>query len=247
MILVVAGTDETANIVKEKRRKYGDKIVLIEEENRSGQSSAQNKIFENVEGDLFFFLDGDGVIREGSLELMISRYNGSSILHGREIPIKKQTFLSKVIWVLWDIHHKSCIETPKFSTQLGLVPSELLYPIPEDIILDDEFIAVRAVEEGYGVEYVPEAVKYHNTSNRLKYYLAQREKNWAGLFQLDRRGHSSTVDNKKRTKIFFNYFKKADTKTRFYLLVFLSLELVGLARAYKDRFLLDWPVIWDRE
>lgn len=246
VIVVIAGNDNTASIVQSKMDKYKE-ITLIEEETREGQSSAQNKILNNATGELLFLVDGDGLIKKGSMEEMLQAYDGSSIIHSREIPIVEEKFLGSVIQTLWNLHHRLCMEKPKFSTQLGLMPSNLVDHIPEDIVLDDAYIESKAYDKGCNVVYLPEAVKYHKTPNKIMFYICQREKNWAGLWQLDKKGHSRKNNVINRLKAFTKYFLNSSVKTKVLLLVVVALELIGISKAYKDKTLSDWPVIWYRD
>lgn len=246
VIVAVAGEDRTGEIVKEKMDEY-DEVVLIEEDEREGQSVAQNKIFERVDEDLFFFLDADGLIKEGSMEKMYSEYDCSAILHSREVPMDEDGVMGSIVKELWNIHHHFCLENPKFSAQMGLIPADQAYRIPEDVVLDDEYVAVRAMEDGYDVQYVPEAIKYHNTSLKFPVYFAQRKKNWAGSWQLEEKGYEYSVDNSDKLRIFARYFLKSSSWSKLILVLMAVIESSAIAMAYLDKIRSDYPTVWRRE
>jgi glycosyltransferase involved in cell wall biosynthesis len=246
VIVVAAGDDDTVSIVREKQDIYPE-IEVVAEGERRGQSAAQNEILDRASEELLFLIDGDGLIKEGSLKLLEERYDGSSILYGREVPDTPDTFGGDVIDYFWKLHHGLSKKTPKYTTQLALLPADLIDRIPKEIVIDDEYIGIRAREQGYGIEYVPEAEKHHNIKGDLKSFLRHRRKNWAGMIQIQL---YEKRDNLQPTgqKISF-YIKKlgrADLKEKFMFAVVGTLEGVALIGALYDSLRNDWPFKWKR-
>ncbi|MFB6294164.1 MAG: glycosyltransferase family 2 protein, partial [Candidatus Nanohaloarchaea archaeon] len=61
VIVVAAGDDGTADIVADRADDHPE-IKLVREDERRGQSAAQNEILDRVEEPLLFLIDGDGLL-----------------------------------------------------------------------------------------------------------------------------------------------------------------------------------------
>lgn len=243
LIVVAGGTDSTVDIVEEKAGEY-EEVQLVEEEERQGQAMAQNEILSRATGDAIFLIDGDGTIEKGSMEKMTEEYDGNCIIHGREIPVTDESFRGKMIDTLWEIHHEACLKEPKFSTQLGLIPSDLIEEFPE-VVLDDTYLQLEAEKKGYETIYMPEAVKYHNTSQDLRYYLAQREKNRSGVYQLRKMGYNPGSRLGLNLKTYFSEIRKHFPRVSPFIAI-ISLELVAAAYAQSRRLTDSFPSKWSR-
>lgn len=247
VIVVVSGYDRTADIVREKNAEHDD-IVLIEEEERGGQSAAQNKILENATADALLLVDGDGTIEPGSLERLVERYDGRSILYGRETPITPDTFTGTVIDAFWDIHDAMGREWPTFTTQIALIPASLVDRIPPTIVIDDEYLGYRARQAGMDIVYVPEAIKYHNIKGDIGSFLRHRRKNWAGMFQMEHlTGEDTLQPTGEKLRFYLRQLFDAPSLSTFFRRTMVGVvEAIAFALGKWDDLRSDYPYIWDR-
>lgn len=246
IIVVAAGDDNTVQIVRKKQRKYPE-IEVVEENKRRGQSAAQNEILDRASEELLFLIDGDGLLKEGSLEILYDEYDGRSILYGREIPDTPNTFGGRVIDYFWKLHHGLSRKTPKYTTQLALLPADLINKIPKEIVIDDEYIGIRAREQGYSIEYIPEAEKHHNIKGDLKSFLRHRRKNWAGMIQIQLYEKQDNLQStSQKVSFYFRRLWEANPSEKFMFAVVGALEGVALIGALYDSLRRDWPFKWDR-
>ncbi|MFB6294163.1 MAG: glycosyltransferase family 2 protein, partial [Candidatus Nanohaloarchaea archaeon] len=235
----------TVDIVQQKQEEYGG-IELVEEGGREGQSAAQNKILDRVENDAVFLIDGDGVFTPGSMEAMMDAYDGDSLVYGREYPVLGDTFGQRVMAEFWKVHDALGRLTPAFTTQIALIPTDLVDRIPPEIVIDDEYLGQRAREEGRDIIYVPEAVKLHNIKGDVKSFLRHRRKNWAGMIQIQRQGYDNLQPTGLKLKFFLRYLFNSAPRSMLRLLVVGWIEFVALTLAYYDSVRGRWPYIWDR-
>lgn len=245
VFVVATGDDRTVDIVREKSRE-NDEVVVIEEEEREGQSAAQNRILKRNSAETLFLVDGDGTIEPGSLEIMMERYDGESILYGREVPVTDGSIMGVVTDLLWELHHSLSVDEPKFSTQLGLIPSDLVNRIPPDIVLDDEYIGVKARVKDMDIGYVPEAVKIHNTRTSLRFYFNQRRKNWAGRRQIEKMGYENLQSTGTRVSHYLGSILRVSPFRIPLLLLLGAIELAAVGMAMYDSFTGEYPYIWYR-
>lgn len=246
IIIVVAGNDGTADVVRRKADKY-DNIVLVVEGERQGQTAAQNEILARTSSEALFLIDGDGVIAPGSLERLLDAYDGESILFGSVFPEIEDWWMRPVVDALWDMYHDVCLEQPKFSTQLGLIPRTLLDEIPPETTLDDEYIGIKARENGYGVRYIPEAVKRQHLPESFRFYFNQRKKNWAGRIQLQQQYQQTCHDKTWLAKMFLKQYGSRSPRKIIGLTAMGLIESCAYLAARFDTLRGQYHQIWYRE
>lgn len=245
IIVVVAGDDDTERIVKEKKESYPE-IELVREKGRRGQSAAQNEIFDRATGDALYLIDGDGWIKPGSMEKMWEEYDGRSIIYGREIPETPDNLTGRLIDRFWELHHGMSLEEPKYTTQLALQPTDLIDRIPPEIVIDDEYIGLKAIDEGYEIKYIPEAEKHHNIKGDMRSFLRHRRKNWAGMFQIQARGSDNLQSTSTKARFYLKNLAFNSWGERIYLVTLGVLEMTAFLGGLKDAALRNWPYKWER-
>jgi len=244
IIVVTAGEDSTADIVKDKTEKYSD-IILIEEETREGQSSAQNKILSQMNGNTLLMLDGDGTIKPGSLEELCARFEGDNLIAGREVPVTDDSFLGRVLDAHGQTHHHLCEMKPRFTTQISIIPSYLVDQIPE-IVLDDAYIEHLANEENLPLIYEKDAVKYHNLPSTFRFFFHQQKKNWAGRLQIKKEGYHHNKPRNLLLKAYIEQVKNSFPKQIMPLAALGLLEAAAYLIAQVHRLTGKFPVKWWR-
>jgi len=244
IIVVVAGEDNTADIVEERKQICED-IRLIKEKKREGQIAAQNKILSHATGDAILLIDGDGVIDPGSLEELYSVFNGSKIAAGKEIPVTEDSFIGKIIDIYGAVHHQLCLRNPRFSTHIGIFPSDLVNSFPQ-IVLDDAYVEHRSQQDNLPIEYVPEAVKYHNTPNNLRFFFHQQKKNWAGRFEANKKGYWHSKSDMALAKVFLQRLGKKTIHKLPYMISLAGIELIAYIFARLHQVAGRFPVKWWR-
>lgn len=247
IIVVVAGEDRTEEKVEGKKDSDPDvEIEIVREESRRGQSAAQNEILERATENSLFLIDGDGTIEPGSLELMWKEYDGESIIYGRELPDTPDNLTGKIIDHFWKLHHELSLRQPKYTTQLALQPSSLIDHIPKEIVIDDEYIGRKAVDAGYDIVYVPDAVKNHNIKGDLKSFIRHRRKNWAGMLQMQDLGYDNLQSTGLKARFYMKNLLSNGPRKSFYFTLLGFIEFTAFLGALKDAAENNWPYKWKR-
>jgi len=246
VIVVVAGDDATADIV-ERFQEHDDRIELIQENERRGQSAAQNEILARATGDQIMLVDGDGWLGEDALELVYTRSGPQNIVYGRETPVTPRTYTGDVIQTFWTVHDQLSRQSPKFTTQLACIPAGLIERIPPEVVIDDEYIGRHAQEAGFDVVYCPEARKYHNITGDARSFIRHRRKNWAGMIQLRRGGPGPMQTDGSKLRAYVGQLVRAGPGDLLPLLTVGCIEAYSYLGAFIDiRVRDDPPYIWER-
>lgn len=244
IIVVVAGNDSTSSIV-ESKQESSDKVDLIKEKEREGQIAAQNKIISRASGDAIALIDGDGLIEEGSLERLYSEYNGSNVAAGKEVPKTEDSFTGKIIETHGNVHHQLCLTSPRFSTHLGIFPSDLIDSFPR-IVLDDACVENKAKESNLPIKYVSDSVKIHNTPNNLIFFFHQQKKNWAGRFEATEKGLWHSKPDSVLAKVYLKELLQTSVKSLPYMISLAFIELAAYSSARIHQITGKFPVKWKR-
>lgn len=244
IIVVTAGGDDTADIVAGRAART-DTVLLIREDERQGQTAAQNTILSHTTGEALLLLDGDGTIRPGSIEALYERYTGENLVSGAEVPVTDASRTGRLLDTYAAVHHRLCTLKPRFSTQMGIMPAHVVDRFPP-VMLDDVYIEHRAAVEGLPIEYAPSAVKYHHIPNRMRPLLRQQKRNWAGRFQAERRGYEQSKSPWLMMRAFLEHLLESSPRELPSLVVLLLLELAGYIGGRYHQAMGTFPTTWWR-
>lgn len=244
VIVVVAGDDKTAEIASGKENLFNS-LKIIEEEERRGQIVAQNKIMDEADAEAVLTLDGDGLIKDGSLEILYSEFDTENVVSGREVPITENSITGEIIDTYGRIHSKLCERTPRFATHLGIFPQDLIQSFPE-IILDDVYIEHKAIKNKMDIVYKEEAVKYHNMPENLHFFFNQQRKNWTGRFEAGKKGYKHTKPAGLLLKVFISYTVSSSPREITKLVALSGIEFSAYSFAAINSLLQRFNVKWRR-
>jgi len=184
IIIVASGcTDRTVEIVKEWQVR-DERIVLIEEEERTGKAAALNKILQRYKGDILIHLDADTLPKIGAFEPLLRHFSNPKVggVTGYSIPCSRGKFMDKMNEVIWDLWN----ETQSYLNHLGMAQhlNGLLFAIrrgscdkvPEDIINDDAFIGIKCKQKGYSIHFEKAAITFFQGTGTVNELIAQRRR-----------------------------------------------------------------------
>lgn len=112
----------------------------------------------------------------GDLVLVDTRANGSEVTHGVSAYWRYEKAIRRL---------EACVDsTIGVSGAIYALRRELFRPVPEDLILDDVLIPMRATARGYRVVHEPDARAYDRTAPTADAEFARKVRTLAGNFQL---------------------------------------------------------------
>jgi biofilm PGA synthesis N-glycosyltransferase PgaC len=117
----------------------------------------------------------------------------------RPIPVnRKDTFIGFTVHLMWALHHKIAIQTPKLGELVAF--RNFVREIPKDTAVDEASIEAIMREAGYDLRYVPEAVVNNKGPETVRDFLKQRRRIAAGHKNLTR-SQNYTVSTSSSLKI----------------------------------------------
>jgi biofilm PGA synthesis N-glycosyltransferase PgaC len=248
-IFVVASgcTDRTEEIVQDFM-KQDKRIKLLIQPQREGKASAINLFLSKVSGNILILESGDTVPEEGALNKLIAPFKDQIVgmTGAHPIPVNsKNTFIGFSVHLMWSLHHKIALMTPKLGELVAF--RNFVRKIPMDTAVDEASIEAIVRKTGYELRYVPDAVVINKGPENIKDFIKQRRRIAAGHIHLQREQEYevSTFDPKKILKILIreHSWNFMDTV---WTVGAIGLEIIGRIIGYFDFYIRKKnPFIWD--
>lgn len=189
-ILIAAdgSSDRTVEIVHSFARQG---IELSFSEQRRGKAAAINRAIKQARHEIVVFSDANNSYDSQALKHLARPFSdpGIGAVTGSKSLLKSESHLAQADNLYW--RYESFLKTQE--TRIGCtvgVAGEILAlrrslfkPIPERIINDDFFLALKVISKGFRVIYVPEARSFEKASCNEKQEQVRRVRIVAGRYQ----------------------------------------------------------------
>lgn len=192
-ILIVVCDDASEDQTKEIVKSFSGKgVKLSEAPSRVGKVGGLNRAINQEKDDFFVITDADILPDKDALkELMFNfadREVGCVVAETRMMTQKQETGNSGgLYWRYEALIRKS--ESHVHSTvaatgHLMGIRKDILNPIPENIILDDFYLATMTMQKGYRVIFEPKSIAWERPTTSMKDEVNRRRRLTAGRYQI---------------------------------------------------------------
>jgi len=248
-IYVVASgcTDRTEEIVREFM-KQDKRIELLIQAQREGKASAINLFLKKASGDIFILESGDTVPVEGTLDKLVAPFKRPNIgmTGAHTIPVNSNnTFLGFTVHLMWTLHHKIALMTPKLGELVAF--RNFVREIPVDTAVDEASIEAIVRDAEYELFYVYDAIVHNRGPENIGDFIKQRRRISAGHKHLlrEQKHEVSTSDPKKIFRILMQEHSW-NFRDTIWTAGAISLELIGRLLGSFDFYVRKKnPFIWD--
>lgn len=248
-IYVVASgcTDGTEEIVREFM-KQDKRIELLIQVKREGKASAINLFLSKASGDIFILESGDTVPEEGTLDKLVAPFKIPNIgmTGAHPIPVNSNnTFLGFTVHLMWTLHHKIALMTPKLGELVAF--RNFVREIPVDTAVDEASIEAIVRDAEYKLFYVHDAIVHNRGPENIRDFIKQRRRISAGHKHLlrEQKHEVSTSDPKNIFRILMQEHSW-NFRDTIWTAGAISLELIGRLLGSFDFYVRKKnPFIWD--
>lgn len=185
-------TDNTAGVVREEMQ-HDQRIKLVEESTRGGKTSAINHFLGLVDEEIYVILGGDLIPHKDAIEQLVKQMHNPDVgmTGARPVPLNdSDTFVGYCVHTMWYLHHLVALVQPKMGEMIAV--RRELGKLPSTAYADEESYAAIALEAGYDVCYVPEAIVFNKGPESLADFVTQRRRIHCHHLQLARdSGHTA--------------------------------------------------------
>jgi poly-beta-1,6-N-acetyl-D-glucosamine synthase len=200
IFVVASGCTDGTNDEVHRRAATDDRIRLLIQERREGKASAVNLFLHNMSSAIAIIIGGDTIPSPTLVEKLISPMTDPAVgmTGGRPVPLNdSRTFFGFAAHMLWNLHHKLALESPKCGEAVAF--RKVFSVIPSDTAVDELSIESLITQTGLKIRYVPGAVLYNRGPDNMRDLLNQRRRIYAGHLRVkaDSRYQASTMDGKR--------------------------------------------------
>ena len=185
VIVVASGcTDDTTDVVREVMRD-NPKILLVEEETRSGKAAAINRILAMCPRGLVTLVDADTRVPQDSVMKIVREFSDGKIGVVGALPIVDNSdcgAIAKSAAIVWRVMTQAMSEL-SVRDELSFVMGELycfrtgiLQRIPADVVNEDAYVATFARSRGYKVVIARGAYFVTKVPSSIPDYVAQKRR-----------------------------------------------------------------------
>ncbi|MBI5357996.1 glycosyltransferase family 2 protein [Candidatus Saccharibacteria bacterium] len=185
-------TDNTNKILEGVARSQGHKVTSKIESDRKGKPSMLNKLDAMAKGEIIIFTDARQRLDKDSIKELVSHFADKKVgsvsaeLHFEE----EISQAGRGMGLYWEYEKFIRKSESKLGSMLGAtgalyaVRRELIPLLPADLILDDIYIPMHAVQKGFRAILDPKAKVYDRFSKSAKEEFLRKTRTLAGNFQL---------------------------------------------------------------
>ena len=169
-------TDRTEDIVINVMRR-DERIKLLSQPQSEGRASAINLFLSKASGDIFVLESGDTLPEEETFDSLVAPFDNPLVgmTGAHPIPVNSHdTFIGYAVNLMWSLHHKIALTTPKFGKLVAF--RNFIKEIPGDISINEAHIEALVKQSGYGLYYVPDALVLNNGPKNVKDFIRQRRR-----------------------------------------------------------------------
>jgi cellulose synthase/poly-beta-1,6-N-acetylglucosamine synthase-like glycosyltransferase len=189
-ILVAAdgSTDHTAEIV----RSFSDQgVELSFSTARDGKSAAINRGLKLARGEVVVFSDANNFYEPGTLRELVSQFSDPAVgaVTGAKTIAAGDGSLGDSEGLYWKYESFLKKQETRLGTTTGVagevlaIRTGLIEPIPEEIINDDFYLAMRLIKKGHRVVYTSKARSIERVSASAQAEITRRTRIIAGRYQ----------------------------------------------------------------
>ncbi|RLI36523.1 hypothetical protein DRO60_05635 [Candidatus Bathyarchaeota archaeon] len=189
VVVVASGcTDRTEDVVR-SFEEQDERVKLVVEPERRGQTSAINLLIDLLEGDVVVFMCADTLPSKGALgELakpLRSRPDVGAVI-GRAVPLNEaDTFWGFLAHLQYKWMYRPELLAVNFES-MSAIRRELLKPVPETVMVPELYLDALVKGQGYRVVQAPKAVVYTMAPTNIRDYMKQKTRDTFHIMHLTR-------------------------------------------------------------
>jgi poly-beta-1,6-N-acetyl-D-glucosamine synthase len=247
IIVVASGCTDSTEAIVSAAATADRRIRLISQPVREGKASAMNLFIKEAQYEVLILSSADLLPEENAIELLVRPFSEPEIglTACRPEPVNDPvTFMGFAAHLLWGLHHQ--INLVGFKAGEMIAFRRIFERIPPFTAVDEASVEPLIRGQGYGAQYVPEAIVYNKGPETVEDFLRQRRRIYAGHLEVQERlGYS--VSTMSGLKIAGLLLKNLDWRPRqfFWTWRVVALEIYGRFLGRRDFLARRNHTIWE--
>lgn len=229
IFVVSSGSVDKTNEIVKKFSKKNSIIKLIIETKRRGKALAINSFIKTASSKILVLESADTLPKKDSIEKLCIPFLSKNIGICASHPIptnKKDSLMGFTINLLWALHHRISLKSPKFGELIAF--KKIIKAIPNTAV-DEEYIAMLIQKKSLLAKYVPNAIVFNKGPTTIKDFLKQRRRIYCGHLELKKKSHYR-VPTMSNFNILKNLIATLEIKPKHLIWTFGAVMLEAYAR-----------------
>jgi cellulose synthase/poly-beta-1,6-N-acetylglucosamine synthase-like glycosyltransferase len=248
-ILVVSSgsNDGTDDIVRQWEKK-DPRVRLLRQKKREGKASAINFFLREAKNEILVLESADTIPLANTVETLVSplRHRRVGMTGAHPVPInKKNTFIGRVVHLLWELHHRLALESPKLGEMVAF--RKVVDSIPLESAVDEASLEAAVRRAGFTLLYIPEAIVHNKGPESVRDFIVQRRRIQAGHLWL-RSNFGYKVSTKSVSRILRHLVQATPRSGKGLLVAAGAVMLEALARGlgwFDFKVFRKNPFVWE--
>lgn len=188
MVVADGSSDSTPDVAREFE---ADGVLVLFSPERRGKSHALNRGVQEATGDILVLSDANAYYLPDAITNLVRHYADEKVagVSGKKTVRESESQIAESEGLYWRFESTlKKLETKTGSTvgvvgEMNSLRRSLYEAIPENIINDDAFLALRILSQGYRVVYEPEAISWETSAATTADEIKRRQRINAGRYQ----------------------------------------------------------------
>lgn len=181
IIVIASGcTDRTVEFAQELARVHP--LIRVEAQaERAGKAAAINHLLKLAQGEVIVLVGADTLPDPTSLEYLLEPFADQTVgmTGARVVPLNDpRTFLGFTVQMLWHVHHRLALRSPKLGELVAF--RSVVEALPINSATDEVALEALISAQGYRLVYTPQAIVYNRGPQTLPDFFHQRRRIFAG-------------------------------------------------------------------
>jgi poly-beta-1,6-N-acetyl-D-glucosamine synthase len=165
-------------------------IIHIKDSERKGKPHAINTAMQFATGAIVILTDANTILQEHTIENLIAKFSDDTI--GAVCGEKRFSTIQNSVQaenIYWNLESQLKSLENNYYTVIGAagelfaIRRTVLQPIPEKMILDDFYLSMQVIQQGFKVAYAKDAIAIEKPSSSLKDEYQRRTRIASGVMQ----------------------------------------------------------------
>jgi cellulose synthase/poly-beta-1,6-N-acetylglucosamine synthase-like glycosyltransferase len=176
-------SDNTAKFAIQKS-KIDQRVKVIDDGQRLGQSGRLNQFYQNVTEDIFITFDADTLLDNDSVVNEIAKHFDDLkvvLVGGNDTPNKPRNLIEKIgaVWVLswykmrYRLNNGDTVHNHKGCVSAGRVSFLKKLKIPKEVFANDDYLYFSCKKLEYKFKFAEKAVVYYRIPSTFNEYMTQ--------------------------------------------------------------------------
>lgn len=189
---ILVGSDGSTDKTVEILKRCSGQVRFLESKKRRGKSAMLNDLVRQASGEILIFTDARQMMDAGAIKELVANFADPEVgcVSGELVFQKTEGATAKGVGLYWSYEKFMRYQESRIHSMLGAtgaiyaIRRELFNEIPVDVVLDDMWIPLKIIQNGYRAVYDASARAYDEAAKRPQEEYRRKVRTLFGNYQI---------------------------------------------------------------